>query len=188
MINFQEFLSEAMAVDAVNVTPGKSEVVVFSGRMQPPTAGHLKAIKAAYSKYHKSVVIVLIKGTKSDIFFDTKIQKKVFEKMLKGIPHEFLELDNGFIGEWIHALRNKKIEPIALFCGSDRVKSYSGQINRYKEKLNLNIKVEEIQRSGEDISASKVREALKNNDFELFKKNMDKSTWSLFDELGKFIK
>ncbi len=188
MIPFIEYLSEAIAVDAVNSTPGKDEDVVLQGRFQPPTAGHLKAIKAAYTKYHKPVVIVMIKGSKSDVFFDSKIQKKVFEKMLKGIPHKFLDIDNGFVGEWINALRNKGSEPIALFCGSDRVKTYSSQINRYKEKLNLNIKVEEIQRSGEDISASKVREALKNKDFELFKKNMDKSTWSLFDELGKFIK
>jgi len=187
MISFKEHLAEAMAVDAVNTTPGKTEVVVIQGRFQPPTAGHLKAIKAAYKKYHKKVAIVLIKGAKSNVKFDSKVQKKAFSAMLGSVPHMFIELDNGFIGEWIHFLRGKKIEPIALFCGSDRVKSYEGQIARYKETLNLNIKVEEIARTGEDISASKVRQALKDDDLETFKKNMDKSTWSMFDELRKLV-
>jgi len=187
MISFVEYLAEAIAVDKVNTVPGKKEVVVLQGRFQPPTAGHLKAIKAAYKKYKKPVAIVLIKGGKSDVKFDSSIQKKLFKAMLKDVPHSFIELNNGFVGEWIHFLRNKKIEPIALFCGSDRVKSYEAQINRYKETLNLNIKVEEIARTGEDISASKVRQALKDDDLETFKKNMHKTTWDFFDELKKKI-
>ena len=107
--------------------------------------------------------------------------------MLSGVPHEFLDLDNGFVGEWIHELRKVNKEPIALFCGSDRKKSYEAQIKRYSEKLNLNITVEEIKRTGNDISASKVREALKNNDKDLFKANMDKSVWVLFDRLKKYV-
>jgi len=186
MKSFTEYLNEAIAVDKVNTVPGNKEVVVLQGRFQPPTAGHLKAIEAAYKKYKKPVVIVLIKGAKSDVFFDSKIQKEIFEKMLK-VPHQFLELSNGFIGEWINELRNDGFEPKALFCGSDRVKSYEGQIKRYSDKLNLDIKVEEIARTGEDISASKVREALKNDDIELFKANMHKSVWNMFDKLKKKI-
>jgi len=187
MKSFIEYLDEAIAVDAVNTSPGKKEVVVLQGRFQPPTSGHLKAIEAAYKKYNKPVVIVLIKGAKSDVFFDTKTQIQIFKNMLKSIPHQFLELSNGFVGEWINELRNDDFEPIAMFCGSDRVKSYQGQLKRYTEKLNLNITVEEIARTGEDISASKVREALKNDDLEQFKLNMHKSSWSMFDKLKKMV-
>lgn len=187
MKNFQEFLNEALAVDAVNTNPGQKEVVVFSGRFQPPTAGHLKAIKAAYKKYHLPVIIVMIKGGKSNVQFDNKIQEALFKKMLKGIPYQIVELSNGFVGEWIDWLRNKNMEPKALFCGSDRKKTYEGQINRYKEKMNLDIKVEEIVRSGEDISATKVRQALADDDFDTFKKMMDKSVWKDFDTLKKYV-
>jgi len=187
MITFSEYLDEAIAIDAINTNKGKEPIVVIQGRFQPPTAGHLKAIKAAAKKYHMKVAIVLIKGAKSDVKFDTKIQKEVFSKMLTGIPHMFLEADNGFMGEWVHQLRNKDYEPKAFYCGSDRVKSYQGMIKRYQDKLNIDIKVEEIPRTGEDISASKVREALKNDDLETFKQNMDKRTWSLFNKLKKMV-
>ncbi len=187
MKTFVEYLNEAIAIDAINTTVGKDEVVVIQGRFQPPTAGHLKAIEVAYKKYKKPVVIVLIKGKNSDVFFDNKIQKEVFGKMLTSIPHLFIDADNGFVGEWIHQLRELNKEPIALFCGSDRVSSYKGQLNRYKEKLNLNLKVEEIARTGKDISASKVRDALKNDDLETFQDNMDKRTWKLFNKLKKLV-
>jgi len=185
--NFKTFFNEAIAIDAISRTKGKKECVVFAGRMQPPTAGHLKAIEIAYKKYKKEVVIVLIKGKASDVFFDSKIQKEVFSKMLTSIPHQFIEADNGFFGEWVHQLREKNYEPIAFYCGSDRVKSYQGMIKRYADKIDINIKVEEIARTGKDISASKVREALKNDDLEQFKDNMDKRTWSLFDKLKKLV-
>jgi len=185
--SFKTFLKEAIAIDKINTTPGKKEVAVFAGRMQPPTAGHLKAIKAAYKKYHKKIVIVLIKGANSDVKFDSKTQKEVFSKMLSDVPHMFLDADNGFMGEWVHQLRNDNYEPIALYCGSDRVKSYQGMIKRYEDKLNINIKVEEIARTGKDISASKVRQALKDDDYKTFKDNMDKRTWDLFDKLKKMV-
>jgi len=186
MLSFIELMEAALPLDKVNPNPAKKEVVVIQGRFQPPTAGHLKAIKAAYKKYRKPVVIVLVKGAKSDVKFDSKTQKAVFEKMLD-MPHMYIELDTGFVGNWIHELRNMGKEPKALFCGSDRVKSYQGQINRYKDQLNLDITVEEIARTGEDISASKVRDALKNDDFEEFKRNMDPSTHKLYNMLKRKI-
>lgn len=185
-MSFRELFEGALALDQVNTKPGKNEVVVLQGRFQPPTAGHLKAIKAAYKKYRMPIVIVMIKGAKSDVKFDSKTQKAVFEQMLD-MPHIYLELDTGFVGNWIHELRNMGKEPKALFCGSDRVKSYQGQINRYKDQLNLDIAVEEIARTGEDISASKVRDALKNDNFEEFKRNMDPSTYKLYDMLKRKV-
>ena len=187
MINFKEYLEEAIAIDKINTTKGKKKYVVIQGRFQPPTAGHLKAIKAASKKYNLPVAIVLVKGAKSDVMFDAKIQKEVFSKMLTGIPHIFLDTDNGFFGEWVHQLRNKNLEPVAFYCGSDRVSSYKGMINRYADKLSVDINVEEIARTGKDISASKVREALKNDDIKAFQDNMDKRTWSLFDKLKKLV-
>ena len=47
MKTFVEYLNEAIAIDAINTTVGKDEVVVIQGRFQPPTAGHLKAIEVA---------------------------------------------------------------------------------------------------------------------------------------------
>ena len=186
MHSFSDFICEgALAIDAVSTKVGKTEVVSVQGRFQPPTLGHLKAIEQAYKKFRKPVAIVMVKGGKSKIPFDAKIQKKVFKAMLGSIPHIFIEEDSGFIGNFVDKLRKDNKEPIAIFTGTDRVKSYQGQIDRYKEKLNLNIKVHEIQRGDEDVSATKVRNALKADDFEAFKKLTHKKVHPMFDELKK---
>lgn len=186
MISFKHYIEEgALALDQVSTKKGKDPVVAVQGRFQPPTLGHLKAIQQAYNKFKKPVAIVMVKGGKSEVFFDSKIQKKVFKAMLGSIPHVFVEVDSGFIGNFIDALRKDNKEPIAIFTGSDRVKTYQGQINRYIDKLNLDIKVHEIQRGDEDVSATKVRNALKADDFEAFKKLTHKNVHKMFDELKK---
>jgi cytidyltransferase-like protein len=184
MESFRHFLDEgALPLDKVMTKRGTKEVVVVQGRFQPPTLGHLKAIEQAYKKFKKPVAIVLVKGGKSKIPFDEKIQKKVFKAMLGSIPHIFVDEDSGFIGNFIDKLRKDNKEPIAIFTGSDRVKSYEAQIDRYVEKLNLNIKVHEIVRGDEDVSATKVRNALKDDDFEAFKKLTHKNVHKMFKEL-----
>jgi phosphopantetheine adenylyltransferase len=189
MISFKQYIAEsALPLDKIQVTKGRNEVVVVQGRFQPPTAGHLKAIKQAYSKYNKPIIIVAVKGGKSEVFFDTNYQKVLFKDMLTGIPHQVIETKTGFVGNFVDMLRKKNFEPIALFTGSDRKRTYSDQINRYKDQLNLDMKVEEITRTGADVSATKVRNALKSGDETEFKKNMDKSLWPRFDEMAKKLR
>lgn len=188
MKTFRNFLTEGpLPLDQVSTEPGSKPAIVIQGRFQPPTAGHLKMIKQAHAKHKGTVAIVLVKSGKSDVKFDSTIQKKIFKKMLTGIPHVFVETSSGFIGDFVDALRRKGFEPKALYAGTDRKKGYEGQINSYKDRFNLDMTVEEIKRSDEDISATKVRDSLTNDDFEAFKKNMDKSVWPMFDALKKVI-
>lgn len=188
MLRFKEYLTEGpLPLDQVSTKVGKKEVAVVQGRFQPPTLGHLKMIKQVYQKTHKPVLIAMVKGSKSKVFFDTKVQQEIWTKMLTGIPHEFVEVGTGFIGDWIDAARKKGLEPIALAAGSDRKKGYEDQINRYKEQLKLNMKFVEIPRTDEDISASKVRKALEDGDEKTFKQMMHKSTHSMFDKLRKLV-
>lgn len=189
MKSFKTFLIEGpLGIDQVSTNKGKKEVAVVMGRFQPPTLGHLKAIENAHKTSRLPVAVVMVKGSKSDVFFDTKIQKEIFEKMLTNIPHIYIEVTTGFIGDFIDQLRKKNYEPKFIFTGSDRKSTYEAQINRYKEKLNLDIMVKEIPRTDEDISATKVRNALKDNDVETFKKLMHKDTYNMFDELKKKLK
>ena len=55
------------------------------------------------------------------------------------------------------------------------------------EKAPYQVEVETIQRTAEDISATKVRKALKDGNFESFKSMMPKELWDMFDELREYI-
>ena len=189
MGKFKNFL-EAVKLEDVNTTPGKNKTVVIMGRFHPPTLGHKKLIEKAVKKYNAPVSIFIVKGaktTKEKAPFPFALQKEIFNKMTK-VPHRVYIISTGFVGEFIHELRNNDFEPVALMAGSDRLKTYKAQVKRYSEELNLNMKVVEIKRGEEDISASKVREALKNDDVETFEKMMDKKVHNTFKKLKRYVK
>jgi len=184
MLSFKSFPLEEIE----NTEPGKKEYAVVIGRMQPPTIAHKKIIEDALKKY-KNVLVGVIKGRKPSpkspfpVDLIVKILKDIFDGKV-----DIQVFERGFIGDIVYYLRTQKDgEPVVLFCGTDRVKTYSDQIKRYKDRFKLNIKVKEIKRSGEDVSATKVREAIKNNDKETFQKMVPEEEWKYFDELRKYL-
>ena len=192
MYSFKEFFQETISIDAIKKFPGKEKIAVFMGRFQPPTKAHLDIIKKIQSQEHLPVEIAIVRGEKTGLNkeknpFDFNLQQQIFKSCL-GNSINIMKLTSGFIGEFINVLRHHNKEPVLLYCGTDRIKSYQAQISRYKNKLNLSLQVKEISRSDEDISASKVRNALKNNDIEKFKQLTDKCEWKYFEKLKGEIK
>jgi len=187
-------LKEAVTLDQVPLKRGGRKVVMFVGRMQPPSIAHVKIIEDMKKKYPSAEpVIFIVKGEgtglnkeKNPLDFNT--QKRLLQTSTKNLTKNIYEIPSAFLGEMLKTLREQNMEPIAIFCGTDRVKSYQQQIDRYKLKLNLNIKVEEIHRTGEDVSASKIRDAIKQNDFETFSKMTVGYNKSIFDMLRSKIK
>ena len=80
-----------------------------------------------------------------------------------------------------------KYEPVLWGTGTDRFKTYGYQVNNDKYRDELGVLPEfglyEIKRDDEDISATKVREALLANDKKTFDKMTPKSLSPLFNEL-----
>jgi citrate lyase synthetase len=64
-----------------------------------------------------------------------------------------------------------------LYCGTDRVNDYRPVAEKQ------HIKIIEIKRTDDDISATKVVQAIKDNDFEVFKSMTPKQVWGMFEEL-----
>ncbi len=186
MKTFKEVYTEALSLDAVNKVPGDKEVSVFMGRLQPPTKAHIDIIESAYKQFKQPVVVAIVKSGNDQSPFPVKLVKDILKKSTKA-KIEVLEIKSGFIGDFISPLRDKGMEPSIILAGSDRVKSYKGQIKRYEEMFNLDIEVKEIKRTGEDISASKVRQALSDDDEETFKNMTSKGTWSFWDKLKKYL-
>ncbi len=187
MKRFKEVFTEALAIKDVNKDIGKYECSVFMGRFQPPTAAHIKIIDDAVKKYKQQVVVAVVKSGNEKSPFSFKLVKEILQKSCKQKPR-VIELKSGFIGDFISPIRDFGFEPYVLLAGSDRINGYKAQVKRYTDELNLQLTVKEIKRGDDDISATKVRQAISDDDIETFKKITSKGSHKFFKKLQKELK
>ena len=182
-------LNEALKVP--HEEKGKKPVNMFVGRFQPFTLGHVKVFEKMYKENGLPVVVYMVRGGKPDPEkrpFDEDMQQAMFAKMKKQYP--FLEasfvVPNGAIDTMFAAAR-PAYEPMMWGYGTDRKKDYGAMIDKqsYRDQLGVDpsFKGYEIPRTGENISASKVRNALKIDDEKTFKKMTPKSIHGFYKPL-----
>jgi cytidyltransferase-like protein len=187
--NKTTILNEALNVP--HKEKGKKPVNMFVGRFQPFTLGHVKVFEKMYKENGLPVVVYMVRGGKADPEkrpFDEDMQQAMFAKMKKQYP--FLEasfvVPNGAIDTMFAAAR-PTYEPMMWGYGTDRKKSYGAMINKqsYRDDLGVDpsFKGFEIKRGEENISASKVRNALKIDDEKTFKKMTPKSIHKFYKPL-----
>jgi len=151
---------------------------LFVGRFSPPTKAHMKIVEDALKKYD-TVTLNIVKSGKINaenpfpIDLQIKIWKSVFPKLI---------IQTTTTGNLITILNKADNNINVVLAGSDRKDTYKQQLARSPD-----ISVEEIKRTAQDISATKVREALQKNDFNTFKTQMDRRAWVFYDELRKYI-
>lgn len=189
MLRFKQFIREGF--EDVPSHKGSKQCSIFTGRTQPPTKMHIKIVEDAYNKFKVPVVIFLIRSEsgKNTGPFPADVQKEIFEKCLT-VPHVVLFAKSANIVDFLTVLRERDMEPIGFFCGTDRYESYTKQISRYAEKLNYSIEVVEIKRdmeSSENVSGTAARQSLIDDDFESFKKNMHRGSWEMFNQLKQYM-
>ena len=187
--NKTTILNEALNVP--HKEKGKKPVNMFVGRFQPFTLGHVKVFEKMYKENGLPVVVYMVRGSKADPEkrpFDEDMQQAMFAKMKKQYP--FLEasivVPNGAIDTMFAAAR-PVYEPMMWGYGTDRKKAYGNMINKqsYRDDLGVDpsFKGYEIKRGDENISASKVRNALKIDDEQTFKKMTPKSIHGFYKPL-----
>ena len=174
---------------------GTKPVNIFVGRFQPFTLGHVKVFEKMYKQNGLPVVVFLVRGGKADPEkrpFDETLQQAMFAKMAKQYP--FLEtaivVPNGAI-DTLYAHARPAYEPMMWGFGTDRKKSYNAMItkDRYRQELDVDpsFKGFEIKRTDDNISASKVRNALKIDDEKAFKKMTPKSIHKFYIPLQNIL-
>ena len=174
---------------------GTKPVNIFVGRFQPFTLGHVKVFEKMYKQNGLPVVVFLVRGGKADPEkrpFDETLQQAMFAKMAKQYP--FLEtaivVHNGAI-DTLYAHARPAYEPMMWGFGTDRKKSYNAMItkDRYRQELDVDpsFKGFEIKRTDDNISASKVRNALKIDDEKAFKKMTPKSIHKFYIPLQNIL-
>lgn len=173
---------------------GKEPVNMFVGRFQPFTLGHAKVLEAIHKENGYPVVVFLIKAKskkKGDEFrkpYSEDLQIKMFKQVQKQYKFlkEIIVLDRGAIDYMFNALR-PKYEPVLWGTGTDRMKSYGGQVNNpiYRDELNVreDFGLFEIPRNDDNISATQVRNALLDGDEALFRKTTPKAIHKMYDVL-----
>jgi len=186
---YESVVNEALKVP--HKEPGKKPVNIFVGRFQPFTLGHVKVFEEMYKENGLPTVVFLVRSGKPDPEkkpFSEDLQQAMFAAMTKQYP--FLEasyvIPNGGI-DTIFANARPAYEPMLWGFGTDRKKAYNYQIEKpeYREQLGVNpdFKGYEIFRTDDNISASKVRQALKTDDEGTFKKMTPKSIHKFYKTL-----
>ena len=146
------------------------KVNIIIGRFQPFTLGHLKCAQEAQRKLGIKSVLLVINTVKQDARhpFLTKQIEKILDKMCKEEPTltGYVLVKNADIVKNVEILREAGYEPVSWTCGTDRYAQYEAMVKKYGKDIDLddNFEVIEVKRGDEDISATAVRQALRNND------------------------
>ncbi len=170
-------------------------VNIVLGRFQPFTLGHLRCVEQAYKETGNKTILCVIetKPEKCDAKhpFSSQDIMGMLEDQIKDTP-ELLGMclvSNADIAKIVEKLDANGYVLDSWTCGTDRYAGYSNQCKKYWEKVGLpkEPQVIEVKRGDDDISATKVRQCLMDDDLAGYKKLMPKPWWNHFDELKKMI-
>ena len=184
-------ITEALKVDYPE--QGKKLVNMFVGRFQPFTLGHAKVVETIHKQNGYPVVILLVKAKnkkKEDAFkrpYDEATQVAMINSLKSKYPiEEVFVIPTGGIDTMFNAMR-PKYEPVLWGTGSDRMKTYGYQVDKPEYREDLGVRDDfglfEIPRTGKNISATQVRNAMLDGDEKLFKKLTPKALHNMYAEL-----
>jgi nicotinamide mononucleotide adenylyltransferase len=176
MKSFRTFITEELE-SVLPRDPKAKEVSIFLGRMQPLHKAHQYIIE-----HMKNPLILLVKGKASGTDkeknpFDEEYQMKLLKKVFPRVEVRVVPI--GYVPDAAIQLRKEGIEVVAVHAGSDRLPSYRKQFDGLNSKLEddqkfhvgYNLTPANVRKM---VSATEVRNAIKNDDYEFFKKAMPK--------------
>lgn len=174
------------------------DVDIIVGRLQPPTLGHQSLLEALYKENGYPVVLCLIHNIKFDAKhpFDDKLIEKEINTCWKGkdFYQDIIWVKNAAIDKIGEELKKKDYSAHLWGCGIDREKMYKAMASnpKYITDFPDDFKVFVVKRDDtssavDGISATKVREAIKNDDKAEFVKMMPDGAEKLFDEFKEAL-
>ena len=204
VMNFQTYLKNqnlkaqtSPILEALTVKypeQGKKPVNMFVGRFQPFTLGHAKVVETINKQNGYPVVIFLVKSKtkkKEDAFsrpYDEETQLDMLNQLKGKYPIEKVYIiDRGAIDLMFNTMRADGYEPVLWGTGTDRLKTYSYQVDKPEYREDLGVRDDfglfEIPRTGKNISATQVRNAMLDGDEKLFKKLTPSQIHNMYGEL-----
>ena len=178
-----------------------SKLVFAYGRFNPPTIGHDKLMREVISQARKNganhIVYASASTDKRKNPLDQKTKIKFMKKMF---PQNKIIGAGGTQRTFMEVLKfyDKMYGEIIMIAGSDRIREFQALADKYNGK-DYNYKSVKVVSSGDrdpdaegvaGMSASKMREMAKNNDFKTFKTGLtsnlsDRNAKQLFNAVKK---
>jgi hypothetical protein len=165
---------------------GTTEHELFLGRMQPLHRKHQQIIQSM-----KNPIVVIVKGESSSQDrdrnpLDADTQCRLLHKACPGV--EVSVSPDGFLPGILGYLRKKGKEVVSIYCGADRIQEYSAAIERANrqmdQSLQYTVKFEETERY---MSATRIRQAIRENDIDTFKQLTPEVLWDEWDTLRSLM-
>lgn len=193
LINYCQFINESQQ------NQGKKLCNIFVGRFQPFHLGHLYVAEEMYKENKLPTMIFAVRSVSGkNIIFDDKLTKEMINTVVKNnhkLICAFREISTVAIDKQILSQMRPEYEPVLLGAGEDRSSSYQRQIDIIRDKyhetnIRDDFKVFELKRQGgfiATISATKIREALKQDDEKTYKSMMPKELYSYYNELRSIL-
>lgn len=152
------------------------EVNITIGRFQPLTNGHMSCIEDAYRKLKIPTVICMIGVDENKVDekhpFPSTMLLPMYKKLLakNHMIADIILVKNANIVEIGSTLYEQGYQVKSWSCGTDRIASYKKMADKYAKQAHLadDFEMIEIKRGDEDISATKVRQAILDNDYKKF--------------------
>lgn len=176
-----------------------TKVNIVVGRFQPFTLGHQSIVEALFKENGLPTVVCCISNKKFDSRhpFPDDLIKTELETCYKSQKffQDVIFIKSANIVEIGEELKKRNYEAHLWGCGVDRKTSYEKMASNPKYTVNFpeDFKVFALSRDDssegiDGISATKVREAIKNNDKESFKKMMPKGSEKMFQDFTNVLK
>ena len=196
------YIESAQSVTrAVQEALDKSKKLIFAfGRFNPPTTGHAKLMREVIIQARKNnanhIVYASASQDKRSNPLDVRTKVQFMKKMF---PQNKIQAAGGTQRTFMEILKfyNRMYGEIVMIAGSDRIKEFQKLADKYNGK-DYNYKSIKVVSSGErdpdaegvaGMSASKMREMAKNDDYRSFKKGVvglnDSDTRKLFNAVRK---
>lgn len=185
-------VNEALKVKTTD--RGLQPVNIFVGRFQPFTLGHAKVLESLHKQNGFPVIVFLVKSKtakKEDAMkrpYDEATQMQMFKMVQR--EYNFLKDIRVIPFAAIDTIFNEirpEYEPVLWGTGTDRLAAYAGQAMKdsYREQLNVlpEFGMHEIKRGDDDISATKVRQSMLDDNMSEFKRMVPKSLHPMYAEL-----
>lgn len=151
------------------------KVNLLMGRFQPFTLGHMKCVEAAAMKGLKTVIaqIETKSSDKKHPFTDSDIENAM-QDLIKTTPNiiDVVKVKSADIVKIGEVFGQHDYQIAGWTCGTDRIESYTKMSSKYADKAGLtnDFQMIEVKRGDEDISATKVRNAMLDDDKATFDK------------------
>jgi len=163
-----------------------TESDIFISRFQPPHLAHKHIIEKM-----NNPTVVLVKGTKSSLDkiknpFDADYQYELLKKMMPSL--NILIAPMGYIPDIVNAMRQSGVEPTCVYTGEDRIGGYKKQLAHFNAAMPDNKQIDiSFVETARELSATEVREAIRENNQEKFNKMMPIELHDEFEKMREII-